>query len=75
MWRIPDDQLDPINRASLFTSYVRRKRWEAQLQAGELLSLLVKGFGLDKKNKGAGRGKSATPQKLSPEQLLAKLGG
>jgi len=57
----------------LFGSYVRRKQWEAKLQAGELLSLLVKGMGLDKKGR-KGKGK-AQARKLSPQELLAKLGG
>jgi len=55
----------------LFTSYVRRKQWEAKLQAGELLSLLVQGMGVDKKVR---HGK-AKARKLSPHELLAKDGG
>jgi len=60
----------------LFTSYVRRKQWEAKLNAAELLSLVVKGMGLDKKGAAKGRSKGRpAARKLSSEELLARMGG
>ncbi len=57
-------RFDPVQQAELVTAYLRRARFEARLQAVEVVNML--GQAMTKGDK--------TRQRVAPEALLAELG-
>lgn len=51
-------------RAELVIGYIRRKRFEAELQATEIWNVLGKAMSKEKE-----------PAMISPEQMVARFGG
>lgn len=66
MW---DDEIDSTLLASLQVAYLRRKRWEARLQASEVVRALGQGL-----TEGTSSTASARYEHVSPEALMAKMG-
>lgn len=52
-----------MQRLELALGYIRRKRWEAEIQAVQIWNVL-----------GRSLAKGKEPQMISPEQMMARLG-